>query len=732
VLIRGRVFELRPKPDERLQIILEQVRFERESGERGGLPGKLLWTWEYPRARFTPGQEVSVRVRVKPVRGFLNPGLWDSGFYWARQGVFFRAYTYAGKAEVTPGPRPKSTFFGLRQNLRQAIVEHTPDNQGRALLLALLLGDRFFLNQETLDNFQKASLAHSLALSGMHLGFVAALGLALAWVWGLLWPGIFLKIPRPKLAVLIGAPLVLSYVWLGGATPSLVRSCVMFGFWGALLFLNRGRVLLDGLFLALGLILLVSPLSAYDIRLQLSALAVAGIAVLGPVSWRFFGLLFSRIFPGQGYWSWARVFLGYGIRFFAGLFLVGLCANIALFPLLVWNFGCVSPNLWLNLLWIPVLGMAVVPLGFAGLVLAVLPWTAGLGGIFLHADAGLLQWAVSLLAFFDAHGLLPVLVTLRPKWPQIIMYYALITGVFVFRQKPLRTLVFVLFGAFFLIAYPGLEQAFQGAGHKVCLRMLDVGQGQSLVVEGPGGARILVDGGGSFSRGFDLGRAVTAPVLTWGRRPMLSLAVMTHPDHDHYRGLVYPLVHFDVAGFAYNGYWPEGKDGEVLQAVLRKAGLLPRAWCAGRTVDMGDGLSLEVLHPPQSYQPEKDNDASLVLRLVWRGKGLALLCGDLEAEGIGVLLSGGRDISAEVLVLPHHGSRSSLSLALYDRVHPKYALAATGYLNHFGFPHVEVLKALKLKGIPLYTTAGHGSVSVAWDGPEGPGLVETFVRGREE
>jgi len=732
VLIQGRVFELLPKPDERLQIILEQVRFERESGDVGELPGKLVWTWEYPRARFMPGQEVSVSLRVKPVRGFLNPGIWDSGFYWARQGVFFRAFARGSKAEVTPGPRPKSTFFDLRQSLRRTIMEYTPNNQGRALLLALLLGDRFFLEQGTLKNFQKASLAHSLALSGMHLGFVAGLGFVLAWVLGLIRPGIFLKIPRPKLAVLFAAPLVFSYVWLGGAGPSLVRSCVMFAFWGGLLLLNRGRVLIDGLFLALALILLVSPLSAYDIRLQFSAVAVAGIAVLGPVLWRLFHAFFLRgIFSGHENRPWGRVFLGYGIKFFLSLLLLSVCANIALLPLLVWNFGYVTPNLWLNLLWIPVLGMVIVPLGFAGLFLAVFPWTAGLGGIFLHADASLLQGVVNLLSFFDAQGFLPVLVTLRPKWPQIVGYYALLTGVFVFQRKPLRTLIFVLFAASFLLAYPGLERAWRGAG-RVSLHMLDVGQSQSLVVEVPGGARTLVDGGGSWSRRFDMGRAVTAPVLAWGRRPVLSWAVMTHPDYDHHRGLVYPLTHFDVRGFAYNGRWPKGGEGEAMRSVLRTRDLVPQAWYAGHVVDMGDGLSFEVLHPPQSYQPEKDNDASLVLRLVRRGKGLALLCGDLEAKGIKILLEGGRDLSAEVLVLPHHGSRSSLSLALYDRVNPKYALAATGHINHFGFPNLEVLKALQARGIPLYTTAGHGAVSVAWDESGGLGLVKTFVREHEE
>ncbi|MEF3695987.1 ComEC/Rec2 family competence protein, partial [Desulfolutivibrio sp.] len=180
------------------------------------------------------------------------------------------AYVPPDQEELAPAPRP------------------TP---GGAMLLALLTGDRSELTTTDMDLVRRASLAHALALSGMHVGYVAALGWLLAWIAGRIRPGIFLRLPRQKLAVLLAAPLVCGYVWLGGATPSLVRAALMFACFGFLILLDRPRILLDGLFLALALIVAASPLSVFDIRLQLSALAVAGLAVFWPLGMAVFARL---------------------------------------------------------------------------------------------------------------------------------------------------------------------------------------------------------------------------------------------------------------------------------------------------------------------------------------------------------------------------------------------------------------------------------------------------------
>jgi competence protein ComEC len=250
----------------------------------------------------------------------------------------------------------------------------------------------------------------------------------------------------------------------------------------------------------------------------------------------------------------------------------------------------------------------------------------------------------------------------------------------------------------------------------VRLTLLDVGQGQAVLLEGPDGARVLLDGGGLWP-GFDVGAAVTGPALAWNRPPRLDGVLLSHPDSDHWRGLEYVLRRFSVGWFASNGDRPRGEDGERYDEALAEWGGEPRVLTAGEVLPLGGGAALEVLHPAPGFAG-KDNDRSLVLRLTWRGRGLALLPGDVERAGLLALLASGRDLRADVLVLPHHGAASSLSPELYRRAAPRLALASAGFLNYFGFPAALVTEALRAAGVPLRTTADAGALTVEWCAPD--------------
>lgn len=114
------------------------------------------------------------------------------------------------------------------------------------------------------------------------------------------------------------------------------------------------------------------------------------------------------------------------------------------------------------------------------------------------------------------------------------------------------------------------------------------------------------------------------------------------------------------------------------------------------------------------------NETSLVLRLVWQGRGLALLPGDAERRALDSVLRPGTDLAADVLVLPHHGSRSSLRPDLYGRVGAPWAVAACGPDNRFGFPHPEVVRACEAAGSAVLTTAESGAVRFRWEGAGRP------------
>lgn len=719
--VRGTVSQVEPRDGGRINVYLDGVRVAPPGGGPDyTLPGRLLLAWDWPPERPGPGREVAGTLRVLPVGGFRNPDAWDYGFYRALQGVFHRAYARGGKG-IGLGPPAEGWPWRLRERLRQAASgpEERP-GQGRAVLLALLLGDRSLLDPATTDLFRDASLSHSLALSGLHLGFVCGLGFALAWLLGRVRPGILLAVPRPRLGVLLALPLALAYLWLGGATPSLVRSFLMFASWGALLLLGRGRVALDGLFLALAAILLVSPLSAYDIRLQFSALAVAGIIALVPPA-------VHRLEPLVRFADWRGRVLRGAILAAAGLLATSLAANLVLAPVVAWDFGDLPLNPLPNLFWLPVLGLAVLPFGLVGLGLAALPVTAGLGQAVLSADAALVEGCLRALSLAQGGGLVPSLAVLRPAWPALLGHFLLLLlAACLPRFRPRLALAAAGLGLCLLFA-PALARGLAAARDEVRLTMLDTGQSQAVLVEAPGGVRVLVDGGGSLSRTFDLGRAVTGPALTANRPPRLDLAVLTHPDADHAQGLAHVLSRFRVARFAHNGRLPEGRLGEEFAAALDASGLAPEVWSAGQAHALAPGLALEVLHPAPGGRAGDSNDASLALRLVWRGRGLALLCGDLERPGLADVLARVPDLGAEVLVLPHHGADSSLLPALYDRVGPGLALAAAGEGNAYGFPGPGVRAELGRRGIPLWTSGESGALGVAFP-PQGPARIAPLAR----
>jgi competence protein ComEC len=581
-------------------------------------------------------------------------------------------------------------------------MTHAGSGRGGKLLLALLMGDRSLLSFDLLDLVRRASLAHSLALSGLHLGFMVSLGWMLAWLSGRIKPHMYARLPRQRLAIFLAVPLVALYLWLGQWRLSLLRAALMFFFWGLLLLRGRNKVLLDGLFFAVTVLVLTSPLAVFDLGLQFSVVAVAGIILL----WPLLANPVQRLSRG-GFWPTvaAAPFL---------VLLVSVVANAALLPLMAHSFGILSPHLYLNVLWLPALGWAVLPLGLLGLGLCALPGGEAAGGPMLFAAAQILELLVHVLEGLDARGLMPVLLTLRPLWPQMLGYWLLLGLAAAWWRRPDRVSWTLVGLALALLVAPSFMREAHVARNRVGMQVMDVGQGQAVCLSLPGGRRILVDGGGSWNREFDIGRFVLTPALTRNRPPALDRVVLSHPDFDHMRGLYYILDRFSVQEFVFNGVWPSGWDGRRLRQSLRDGGVPSDVLKSGDRLNLGGGLALEVLHSGEGRVWDKVNNSSLALRLTYRGRGLALIPGDLEVEGLRSLLRKGAELNAQVLVVPHHGSRTSFCPALYREVDPRVAVVSCKSLSYFGFPHEEVVDELNRRGVPVLTTAREGQIRVDW------------------
>ena len=411
VRVEGVVDEVSGQPDRRLRVLLDQARPAREgapigptdpTGDAAPLPGLLNWTWDQggapDAARPLPGQAVRLTAKIRPVSGFANEGVHDSAAYWAGRNVWYAAWTAGdrGAPRVTDGTDESTGAFrrldALRERWRAAMVEalggsrpalragrtfqaslpaaseasggpHKTDHAGevsgmsqaKAMLPALLFGDRYHLDSSTLDRFTRAGLVHSLALSGQHLALAGVAAALLVWLLAHGPSGLFLRWPRRTLTLLLGAPLAALYLWLGNAPPSLVRAAVML-FGGTLLWLGRRPfTLTDMLFFAALCFAVAWPHALFDLSVQLSMLSVTGIALALPALRRAQRLPSSTPLRRVG-------------RGAVLLLLTSLAVQIATLPVTLSAFGRLTPLFPLNLLWLPLLELVVLPLAALWLV----------------------------------------------------------------------------------------------------------------------------------------------------------------------------------------------------------------------------------------------------------------------------------------------------------------------------------------------------------------------------
>jgi len=198
---------------------------------------------------------------------------------------------------------------------------------------------------------------------------------------------------------------------------------------------------------------------------------------------------------------------------------------------------------------------------------------------------------------------------------------------------------------------------------------------------------------------------------------------LSHAHVDHYGGLIYPLKNLGADKYLHNSIWPAEQDRLRLKKALDRQEVQEEVPGKGDVLEFDGAVALEVLHPGYPDRYELLNDSSLVVRLTWNGRPLALIPGDIEARGLEDLLDTEQDLSARVLLVPHHGSRSSADPEFYRRVDPELAVVSRGFMNRFGVPHQEVEDIIRGRDIRMYDTAVHGEVVFTWDTPNSDPVI---------
>jgi competence protein ComEC len=260
-----------------------------------------------------------------------------------------------------------------------------------------------------------------------------------------------------------------------------------------------------------------------------------------------------------------------------------------------------------------------------------------------------------------------------------------------------------------LVATAGFAFSSRDEAPRLRVTVLDVGQGDAILIQTPDGQDILVDGGP--------GRAVLRALgneLSWRDRSF-EMVVVTHPDGDHFYGLVDVLDRYDVRRVIVGSTLVESGHEVVLLRAVQAEGLAIENPSLGTTFDLGGGVRLEVIGPaePVASDPQTNN-TSLIVRLVW-GEVSFLLTGDMEAKAEQALLDSGIDVSATVLKVAHHGSLSSSSKEFLAAVDAQVSSISAGKDNQFGHPRPEIVDRLDDYG-PVYTTSEVGAIRFETDG----------------
>ena len=634
------------------------------SGPLARWQGRRVELGWYGPAAFAPGEAWAMTLRLRAPRGFANPGGYDYQAWLLGQGIDATGYAVnkapAARLDDALCRVPLDRWrYRLRARL-EGLLAHEPQ---LGKLLAVTLGDASRFTPADWALFARTGTTHLMVISGMHITLVAMLVMAFAGFAARAWPRALLVLPARSWGMLAAAPATLAYGALAGMGVSVQRALLMVGV--LFLFGLRERQLQPWLAYALALlaVLVAQPLAAMQTGFWLSFITVGALLLA------FAGRL-GR--PSRVQLLWLPQ-LVVGVALWCPLLLAGQ-AQAPLAPLV-------------NALAIPLADLVVVPAALAGCLLLA-PGDAFAWPLLKLALLGLelLTWLLQHAAAISPE--LPALVPAPDAWR---IAFALLGTVWLLlpRGFPARAAGVALMLPLVLPARdppPLLE-----------LLMLDAGQGSAVVVR-TARHSLVYDAGPRFSERFEAGGAIVAPALARSGVRRLDRLVISHADNDHSggaAGLFAALPVDDALG-------AEGIEGLSSRSCERG---MRWEW---------DGVAFAVLHP-RAGLPGSDNNRSCVLRIAAAGRVL-LLAGDIEAEAEAVLLASAREqLRADMLLVPHHGSRSSSTAAFVAAVQPRYALVSAGHRNRFGHPHPDVLARYRASGAEILETARHGAVRLQVD-----------------
>jgi len=705
------------------------------------------------------GDEINATAQARLPQMFRDEGAFDRRAYLRDQGIDLTASLRAPELLERSSTAPRSARTWLartRRDLRDELSSLLPGApEEAALLRAMLLGDRSFVDRSASVNFQKTGVFHVLVVAGLHVGAFSAF---------LFWLARKFRLSRmlTSFAVLC---CVAAYVAIVEQRPPVLRAALMTLVVVLALIFFRRVELLNSVALAALILLIASPSLLIDSSFQLSFLAMFCIAALavpwlekhlepyakGMRGWRDVTRDVSHPPPVAQFridlrsiaaWleaklpsSFAKTTTNAAASLFSVLLRVAemlvltVVLQVGMLPMLARDFHRVSLSGPLaNLIAVPLTAI-LVPFGFAVLVAGLVSLRFGM---FLALP---LQWLAALLihamAWIAHSPRSNYRIPAPPIWLLVSFFFATVLLAVALRNSS-RTPWFkrissfgVLAAALLIAIHPFAPQLHRGW---LELNVLDVGQGDSLLLVSPAGHTLLVDAAGPFAdpyhngetRGADPGEDAVSPYL-WSRGfQQLDIVALTHAHQDHLGGLPAIFENFRVRNL-WIGREVELPQQRQLEALALSQGARVLHELRGGHLDW-DGTQVDFLWPqiiPEEVAPSAKNDDSLVFRVTY-GQRSFLLPGDAEKAAERAILSESepQQLRADILKIGHHGSKNSTTPDFLDAIQPKLAVISAGEENPYGHPSPALLERLEKAGLPVLRTDRNGAIHIATDGKQ--------------
>jgi competence protein ComEC len=614
---------------------------------------------------FSAGQRWRLTVRLKRPHTTYNPHGFDFEAWALAQNIRAMGYirNQNAREKLTDFVwRPHYMIAYCREKIGNRITQSLLHQPYAGVIRALVIGDHSQINAQDWEVFLRTGVNHLMSISGLHISMLAGLAFGVtAFIWRR-FPYLALRLPTNKAATIAGALAALSYACLAGLSIPTQRALYMLATFAVTLLLSRRVPIARVLVIALMVVVLLDPWAviAPGFWLSFSAVAVIAYATVNRLQLRYW-----LVEAANTQWS----------------------VTLGLLPLLILMFGqasIVSPLA--NAFAIPAISLLVVPLAIIG---ALLPFD-----FILTIAQCVLEYCMQGLGWLAN---LPFATWQQASAPMWAIGLAIIGVLWILlpRGFPQRWLGFMLMLPM-LFVVP--EKPLQG---EMQVTVLDVGQGLSVVVK-TANHTMVYDTGDHYNEESDAGKKVIMPYLRSQGINQLDALVISHDDKDHSGGAASILAQMPIKWLA---------SSYTLSEMIKPMPTQLRCYAGQQWA--WDGVVFEVLYPMLESDEEatlSDNNRSCVIKVTSR-YGSVLLTGDIEKEAEAILLQEHKDqLKSDVIIAPHHGSKTSSTTAFIKAVSARHVVFTVGYLNRFKHPRSDVIKRYLEKTATSYRSDYHGAV----------------------